>query len=97
MDLIVNVIFFVQSILQVIGTPIRFQIDMHLKIEATTNEIISQSGVLAMGVTAACFITGSDTYIGLWFRLVRLVFIVNTVFDYFPQSYILLSGMLNGT
>lgn len=96
MDIIVNAVFFLQSVLQIIGVPIRFQIDMHLKHETTTAEIIGQSGVIALLVTIACFVFGSSDYVGLWFRLLRLVFIVNTVFDYFPQTYILISGMVNG-
>ena len=96
MDIIVNAVFFLQSVLQMIGIPIRFQIDKYLNHETTTAEIIGQSGIIALLVTIACFIFGSSDYIGLWFRLFRLVFIVNTVFDYFPQTYILISGMVNG-
>jgi hypothetical protein len=92
----VNGVYILQALFQIGGCAIRFQFDKYRRHNTTSAEIIGQSGVLALPITALCFATGSDSYDGLWFRFVRLFFIVNTIFDFIPQSHILLSGIFYG-
>lgn len=96
MDNIVNAVFIAQAVLQVIGTPIRVQFDLYRRHDTSSIEIVTQSGVLALPITMMCFITGSESEQGLWFRLIRLFFITNTICDFIPQTHILISGMFNG-
>ena len=96
LDLVVNGVFALQAVFQIGGSSIRFQFDRYRRHNTTDLEILGQSGALALPITILCFVTGSDTTEGLWFRFVRLLFIVNTIFDFIPQSHILLSGMFYG-
>ena len=96
LDIFINTLFLIITILNILGTLIRYKIEKVYNRPQSWSQVFITSGIVDLAIVSACIGTGiSDG--GLALRLVRFIIITFSVINnYFDQLNILLSGLLNG-
>jgi hypothetical protein len=90
LDVVINVVYLLQSLIRLGGVSIRYKIEKAFKREISSAVILRQSGVLATVVTIMCFAYDISTEVGQWMRLIRLTFIASSILEVFPHIDVLM-------
>lgn len=87
--------FLLESFLRFFAVPIKVRIEEAFHRDVDAVDLLQHSGVRDVAVVLICFSLGL-TELGLWFRLIRLLFITSSFFELVPHIDVLMVSIFYG-
>ena len=95
LDLIVNVVFLIQSVITLLGAPIRYRIEQAFNRDVDVVTLCVDSGVLGMIMAVFCLAYPLASMEGLWLRLFRLALMATSILEFLPHIEMLVVPRLS--
>ena len=90
LDFIANIVFLTQSILTLLGAPIRYRIEQAFNRDVDSLTMVIDSGVLGTVMAVLCLSFPIVFIEGLWLRLFRLALMATSILEFLPHIEMLM-------